>query len=339
MSQHIATAGRKAGVMKAIVFDRIGKPDEVLRLREIPIPSVGEDEVLIRITSASINPGDFLFIQNLYPPPKKPQLPQQVAGNYGAGIVEVAGKHSGYNEGDYVAFGHYGSWAQYASIPSKWLVPLPADFPAEKAGQVFNFISAWDLLKASGCQRGEWLALTAGNSTVSKIVLQLARNRGIPVVAIVRDSITDLVDLGAAAVIRLSADAAKLRDQIMKITDGKGLSAVVDGVGGPITGELIRSMAFGGHVVIMGGMSDGKFELHNFDLLLNEVRIIPYIYRFLLKPPAPNDFKEIQQIVQEVAAHDFKVPVASFRTLEDFGEVISQTISGLDFGKHFFTPA
>ena len=327
------------GVMKAIVFDRIGKPEEVLRLREIPTPGVADDEVLIRITSASVNPGDFLFIQNLYPPPKKPQLPQQVAGNYGAGIVEVAGKHSGYNEGDYVAFGHYGSWAQYASIPSKWLIPLPADFPPEKAGQVFNFITAWDLLKACECQPGEWLALTAGNSSVSKIVLQLARKRGIQVVAIVRDSITDLVDLGANAVIRLSADAAPLKDQIMKITDGKGLSAVIDGVGGPVTGDLIRSMAIGGHVVIMGGMSNGKFEVHNFDLLLNEVRIIPYIYQYLVKPPAPNDFKEIEKVLQEVAAHDFKVPVASLRPLDDYGEVISQTIAGLNFGKHFFIPA
>jgi NADPH:quinone reductase-like Zn-dependent oxidoreductase len=140
---------QKAGVMKAIVFDHIGKPEEVFSLREIPIPSVGDDEVLIRITSASVNPGDFLFIQNLYPPPKRPRLPQQVAGNYGAGIVEVAGKHSGYTEGDHVAFGHYGSWAQYASIPSKWLIPLPTDFPAEKAGQVFNFIRITSLPQAT----------------------------------------------------------------------------------------------------------------------------------------------------------------------------------------------
>jgi NADPH2:quinone reductase len=140
-------------------------------------------------------------------------------------------------------------------------------------------------------------------------------------------------------VIRLSADSTPLKDQIMKITDGKGLSAVIDGVGRSVTGDLIRSMAFGGYVVIMGGMSNGKFGVHNFDLLLNEVRIIPYIYQYLVKPPAPNDFKEIEKVLQEVAAHDFKVPVASLRPLDDYGEVISQTIAGLNFGKHFFIPA
>jgi NADPH2:quinone reductase len=325
--------------MKAIVFDRIGKPEEVLDLREIPIPDVGVDEVLIRITSASINPGDFLFIQNLYPPPKKPRFPQQVAGNYGAGIVEAAGKHSGYNEGDYVAFGYYGSWAEYASIPSKWLVPLPPNFPAEKAGQIFNFITAWDLLRACASLEGSWLALTAGNSTVSRIVLQLARNRGIKVISIVRDAVTDLADLGAATVIRIKDNPLKLSDQISQITEGNGLSALIDAVGGPITADLIRTMAFGGHVVIMGGMSDEKFELHNFDILLNEVRIIPYVYRYLLRHPAQDELKEIEQIVQEVATHDLKVPVASFRRLDDYREAILRSLSGLDLGKHFFSPA
>jgi NADPH2:quinone reductase len=53
--------------MKAVVFDKIGSPADVLQLREIPIPEIGDHEVLIRMVAASVNPGDFLFIENLYP--------------------------------------------------------------------------------------------------------------------------------------------------------------------------------------------------------------------------------------------------------------------------------
>ncbi|MER9264802.1 alcohol dehydrogenase catalytic domain-containing protein [Mesorhizobium sp. M0410] len=77
--------------MKAIVFDAIGSPRDVLYMDDLPIPRIGDGEVLVRMVSASINPGDFLFIQDLYPEPKKPHFPRQVAGNHGAGIVEAVG--------------------------------------------------------------------------------------------------------------------------------------------------------------------------------------------------------------------------------------------------------
>jgi NADPH2:quinone reductase len=57
--------------MKAIVFDRIGPPLEVLQLRDVPVPEIRDNEVLVKMTAVSINPGDFLFIQNLYTPIRK----------------------------------------------------------------------------------------------------------------------------------------------------------------------------------------------------------------------------------------------------------------------------
>lgn len=61
--------------MKAIVFDAIGSPRDVLYLGDLPMPRIGDGEVLVKMVSASVNPGDFLFIQNLYPEPKKPHFP------------------------------------------------------------------------------------------------------------------------------------------------------------------------------------------------------------------------------------------------------------------------
>src|SRR5260221_12966245 len=172
--------------MKAVVFDRIGPPLEVLRLAEIPIPEINDDEVLVRMISASISPGDFLFIENLYPEPKKPHFPRQIGGNHGMGIVEEVGRSAPIKLGSLVAFSYYNTWAEYAAVPAEWVIPLPSGFPLEIGGQFFNPITAWDLLRHSRAQPGQWLAVTAGYSTVSTMALQFAKQRGVNVICVVR---------------------------------------------------------------------------------------------------------------------------------------------------------
>ncbi|MER8393862.1 hypothetical protein NKH10_18395 [Mesorhizobium sp. M1340] len=174
--------------MKAIVFDAIGSPRDVLYMDDLPMPRIGDGEVLVRMVSASINPGDFLFIQNLYPEPKKPHFPRQIAGNHGAGIVEAVGANVLLEPGTLVAFSYYGSWAEYAAIPAEWLIPLPAGYPVERAGQMVNPITAWDLVVDSRVRPGQWLAVTAGYSSISTMVMQFAQRRGINVIALVRRS-------------------------------------------------------------------------------------------------------------------------------------------------------
>jgi NADPH:quinone reductase-like Zn-dependent oxidoreductase len=322
--------------MKAVVFDRIGPPQEVLELREVPMPRIGDDEVLIKMISAPISPGDFLFIQNLYPEPKKPKFPQQIAGNHGVGIVERAGKNARVKVGTYVGFSYYNSWAEYAAIPAEWLMPMPPRFPPEKASQFFNLITAWDLLAAARVERSDWLAVTAGNSTVSMMVLQFAKARGVKVISIVRRPQSDLKKLGASEVIVLATLPGTIRARVGEITGGKGLNAFVDSVGGPLTGELIRSMAFGGQVVINGGMSAERFELHNFDILLSGLEIRSHVYRYLLRAPRPSEMEELTQIAAASAAPDFKVAVGGLNKLEQFETAVRETLERPERGKQFF---
>jgi NADPH:quinone reductase len=74
-------------------------------------------------------------------------------------------------------------------------MPLPADYPVEKAGQLVNLITAWDLLEESRVLPGQWLVLSAGNSTVATLVLQFAKAQGVKVISVVR-RVSDRLDLG-----------------------------------------------------------------------------------------------------------------------------------------------
>ncbi|MGX9142796.1 quinone oxidoreductase family protein [Mesorhizobium sp. 128a] len=325
--------------MKAIVFDEIGSPRDVLYLDDVPTPRIGDGEVLVRIVSASVNPGDFLFIQNLYPEPKKPHFPRQIAGNHGAGIVEAVGTGVALQPGTLVAFSHYNTWAEYAAIPAEWLIPLPADYPAERAGQMVNPITAWDLLVDSRVQPGQWLAVTAGYSSISTMVMQFAQRRGINVIAVVRrqHQRLDLKELGATAILDLSDVNGDIREAVMDMTGGAGLNGIIDNVGGPVSGELIRTLALGGQMVINGGMSAERFELHNFDVLLSGAEIRANIYRYFFSPPVEADRPMLREIVDIFGQPGFHIPVGGIHPLTQFKLAVANSLDRADLGKQIFT--
>ena len=324
--------------MKTIFFDRIGSPLDVLQLGEAPVPEVGPGQVLVRMVSASINPGDFLFIQGLYPDPKKPHLPKQIAGSHGAGFVAKVGAGVELEVGTLVAFSYENAWAEYVALPEAWLIPLPAGYPVEKAAQFVNLITAWDLLERAAVKPGEWLALTAGHSTVATMVAQMAKRRSIHVLSIVRHSQTslDLETFGSSAVIELSNLRGDIGERIQEITKSKGIAAVVDCVGGRLTGDLIRAVSFGGKVIFYGGFHPERFELHNFDILMKGIELSAYVYRYFFEPPRRADFEELAKLASLAGDTNFKVRIGATHALDDFREAVRETWEHAERGKRFF---
>jgi NADPH:quinone reductase-like Zn-dependent oxidoreductase len=327
--------------MKAIYFNEFGSPLDdfhVLQLGKVPIPEIKDNEVLVKMVSASINPGDFLFIQNLYPEPKKPVFPQQIGGNYGAGIIMKVGKDVSIKLDTFVTFGYYNTWAEFAAVPAEWLIPLPFDYPIEKAAQFFNLITAWDLLEKSKVQSGQWIALTAGNSSVATMVSQLARRKDINVISIVRQTHDhlNLQELGASNVIDISKLSGNIKESIMEITQNRGLNGVIDAVGGPLTVDLIQSLSFGGQLVIYGNYSSEKFELHNYDILMNNIGINAYLYQYFLTPPKSEDRKVLQKIIDVSRKPEFQVSIGGIHRLEDFRNAIHDSLHHSEQGKRFF---
>lgn len=323
--------------MKAIVFDKLGPPLEVLQIREVPVPEPKDNEVLIKMVSDSINPGDAAFIQGLYPEPKKPVLPQ-IAGTHGAGIIIKAGKNVSLDLGTFVYFSYVNTWAEYAAVPAEWVIPLPSNYPIEKAPQFGNFVTAWDLVNETKVQSGQWIAITAANSTVSTIAVQLAKQKGMNVIAIVRKKRdhVDLQAIGADEVIELSeSSVASVREKVMEITQKKGINGVIDSVGGPVLGELINSLALGAQVIISGDLSMEPFEMRSSDIALKVASIRTYAYRYFFSPPKPEDKGTLQEIMN--ISSEFQVPVGGMHALTDFKNAIDMGLNQPEKGKRFFT--
>lgn len=319
--------------MKALVFDRIGHPLDVLRLEDVPVPAVKDGEVLVRMAAASINPGDFLFTQNLYPDPKKPKFPRQVAGNHGAGYIEKRGKNARLKEGQFVGFSYLDLWAEYVVVPEAWLVPLPDGLPLGKAAQLLNLVTAWDLLELV-YRPNAWLAITAGHSAVSLFLLQYAARRGLRTLSIVRREVPgiDLRALGATEVLSL-ATTPDVSEALHRITGGHGVDAVVDGVGGSLARSLIKNLAFGATFSIHGGFSDETYPVHNFDFLMRGASLRTYIYRYFFDPPKPSDAPMLKELLELSAREDFVAPIGGEHPLEEFREAIEASVKEPERGK------
>src|SRR5258706_5235247 len=171
--------------MKTLSFNRTGDAKDVLTLIEKEIPVPGDNDVLIKVLVSPIHPADLMFIEGNNP--YKRDFPQ-TAGIEGAGIIQASGKSIPDMEGKLVAFDAWGAWAEYIVVPAASIIILPDEFPVDKAAQFFlNPFTAWGLSETSNLKSGEWMLLSAANSTVSRIAIQLAKLRGIQVIAAVRD--------------------------------------------------------------------------------------------------------------------------------------------------------
>jgi NADPH2:quinone reductase len=244
--------------MKAVQFDRPGPPADALTTREIPTPSPGSGEVLVRMTASPVNPSDLLYVSGNYTmaPDSYPATP----GFEGVGVVEAAGGGllGMLRKGKRVAVlgSRTGCWAEYAVCPARQVFPVPSDIPDEQAAGLFvNPLTAVaitrEVLKVPA---GAWLLQSAAGSALGRMVIALGKKHGFKTVNLVRrrEQVDELKQLGADAV--LVESDGPLPEQVAKATGG-GVGYAMDAVGGATGTGVVKSLAAGGVAVLYGLLS------------------------------------------------------------------------------------
>ena len=180
--------------MKAIVFERYGPP-EVLQLREIPTPSPGERQVLLRIRAASVNAADWHimradpFFARLAVGLLRPRF--GVLGTDVAGRVEAVGAAvTKFAPGD-GAFGNLfacglGGFAEYAAVPEDALLPKPASSSFEQAAATpLAAVTALQALRTVGkVKPGTAVLINGAAGGVGTFAVQIAKALGADVTAV-----------------------------------------------------------------------------------------------------------------------------------------------------------
>ncbi|MBW3553570.1 MAG: NAD(P)H-quinone oxidoreductase [Gemmatimonadetes bacterium] len=239
--------------MKAIVISEPGPPD-VLRLAERPDPPLRPGHLLVRVAATSVNRADLLQRQGHYPAPAG--SPPDIPGLEYAGTVEAVGEGvRRWTTGDRVmGLVGGGGYAELVAVPGDQAIAVPAGLPLGEAGAVPEvFITAHDALSARlGLRPAETLLIHAVGSGVGTAALQIARAWGCRVIGTSRTA-WKLERAGALGLdVGIDATVGDWSRDVQEATDGRGVDAVLDLVGGAyLTGNL-RSLATLGRQVVVG---------------------------------------------------------------------------------------
>jgi NADPH:quinone reductase-like Zn-dependent oxidoreductase len=193
--------------MKAIAIEQYGGP-EVLRLMDLPKPSVMEKDVLIEIHAASVNPVDWKVREGYLQDMLHHRFPL-ILGWDAAGIVAETGPGvTRFTRGDKVFtltdIARNGTYAEYAAVDEQYVAMKPANISFEGAAAVpLVGLTAWQaLVDYAGMKKGDKVLIHAGSGGVGSFAIQLAKSRGCFVATTCSTSHVDFVKaLGADQVV------------------------------------------------------------------------------------------------------------------------------------------
>ncbi len=247
--------------MKAVVFSGKGGP-EVVAVREIPDPSPGRGEVLVRVRAAALNRADLLQRRGLYPPP--PGYREDVPGLELAGEVARVGEGvTAWKPGDRVmAIASGEAQAELALAHERMLMRVPEGLALEAAGALPEAgVTSHDALFTLGGLRPGWPVLVhAVGSGVSTVALQIAKAAGATVIGTSRtpDKLERARALGLDHGILVSKDEPRFAEEVRRVAGKRGVPLVLDFVGGPYLAENLAALATGGRLVVIGTMGGPK---------------------------------------------------------------------------------
>jgi NADPH2:quinone reductase len=248
--------------MKSVRFHEFGNPAEVLRVEEVQTPEPGAGQVLVKMRARPINPSDLLTVRGLY---GSLPVPPATPGLEGMGEVASVGEgvtHLGAGQ-RVVPLGVAGTWQEFVVAPAERVMPVPDSITDQTAAQfVVNPLTAWIMtVDELALQPGEWLLQTAAGSTLGRVVLQIAKQRGFKTINVVRrrEQAEELKALGADEVI--CTDEEDIPERVKEITGKQGVRKAIDAVGGETGAAVLRSLGRGGVMLVYGLLSGEPIPL------------------------------------------------------------------------------
>ncbi len=244
--------------MKAAYYETTGSPD-VIRVGELPTPSPGPREILVRVQAAAVNPIDtYIRAGAVAMPLPKPFIP----GCDLAGTVEAVGPDVqrlkvgdrvwGSNQG---LLGRQGTFAEYAAVEERWLykTPLGVSDQEAAAGALTGITAHLGLFRCARLQPGETVFVIGGPGGVGSLVVQMAGAAGARVITTVGSK--DKADLcrswGAEAVLNYKTD--DVAAGIKAATQGQGVHVWYETQREPDFVRAVDLLARRGRMIVMAG--------------------------------------------------------------------------------------
>jgi alcohol dehydrogenase len=242
--------------MKAMIIDRYGKVP--LKLADMPVPTLGENDVLAEIFAASINPVDFKIRDGKLRMLIKYDMPLILGNDFSGVVKQVGSRVKKFKVGDEI-YGRavkdrIGTFAEYIAIDEDAISLKPKNLTFEEAASIplvglTSYQALHDILKLSV---GQKVLIHAGSGGVGTFAIQLAKSMGAYVATTTSKAGFQLVKkLGADLIINYRNEEF---DKILQNYD-----AVFDTIGGKTLEKSFRVVKPGGQIVSIAGLPNARF--------------------------------------------------------------------------------
>ena len=255
----------------------------VLKVETDAVPQPKENEVRIKVKAIGLNRAEVMFRNGAYL--EAPVFPSRI-GYEASGTVDKLGKNvSNFEVGDSVSsipafsMGQYGVYGDYAIVPARALTKNPINFSHQQSTAIWmQYITAYGaLIKIGQIKEGDNVLITASSSSVGVAAIHLAKHLGATVFAASRDNSKKafLVEQGADHVINTSNE--DWVEQVMELTNNKGINLSFDPVAGPIINQLAEASAPGATIIEYGALSTEPSPFPLFAVLAKSLTIRGYV--------------------------------------------------------------
>src|SRR3989440_12784602 len=325
--------------MRQLQLVAYGEPSDVIELHTVSEPVLGEQDVLLSMEAAPLNPSDFLFVRGKYG--IRPALPSSVGAEGVGRVAKIGSKVDVALQSKRVLIVptyEQGTWADQVVVPVRNIVPMRDDADPLQLSMIgINPATAYLLLnRYVSLMPGDWIGQTAANSAMGQYIIALAKLAGVKTLNVVRrKEVAEQVRQWGGDRVVLQGD--NLHKDIEEALDGKKLSLVLDSLGGAPVGELAKSLKPGGSIVVYA-IQSGQFpaispkdfiyrglSLHGF-WLINWIRNAPR-----------TEIEEIYQKLGELVADgSLSAGVEHVYPLDQFKEAFKQSLKSNRSGKILF---
>ncbi|SDL10708.1 NADPH2:quinone reductase [Nocardioides sp. YR527] len=322
--------------MKAWRINELGEPKDVMRLEEVPDPTPGKNQLVVKVLASPANFPDVLMARGLYQ--VKPELPFTAGVELCGEVVALGEGVDAFQVGERVIGGAalpYGGFGELALMEAATTFPAPeALTDAEASSLYIGYQTGWFALhRRAHIQPGETLLVHAAAGGVGSAAIQLGKAAGATVIGVVGgpDKAEVARQLGADHVIdRHTEDFVKV---VKEITGGKGADVIYDPVGGDTYDRSTKCIAFEGRILIIG-FAGGRIQEAALNHSLIKNYSIVGLHWGLYNMVAPELVKECHDELTRMAAEgSIKPLVSETLSLEEVADGVQRLADGTTVGR------
>jgi NADPH:quinone reductase-like Zn-dependent oxidoreductase len=284
--------------MKAVRLYSYGDPSQ-LRYEETAVPKYGDNEVLVKMHATSINPIDVKIRSGAAKSRFSIEFPAILGRDLSGEVAEAGRNVQGFPKGMRVMALANGTYAEYTVAKADVLAPIPDALNFEEAGALplVTTTGAQLIERAVKPKSGQTVLVTGALGGVGRTAVHVAQKHGAHVLAGVRTKEKEQASkLGVDGVVAIDSE-----EEVGHLHD---LDAIADTIGGATIQRLLKTIRKGGVLGSVLGQPEGadKYDIH--------------VEAFMAQP----DASRLHQLADDVARHEFSIPIARTMKLQEIQE-------------------